>query len=845
MLNTEVNVTTTSGAVQVVEHQTLMLVLGVSGLLALAVMMLPLASRLKIPYTVMLAAVGIGLGLISDWVLGVSSLGFLFEFIHSLHSLEITSEAVLFVFLPALVFESALTIHVRRLFDDIAPILMLAILGLMISTLVVGFTMSSITGKALIVCTLLGAIVSATDPVAVVAIFKDLGAPQRLAILVEGESLFNDATAIVAFTILSAMILGEAEPTVLSGLGAFLKVFLGGALIGYLSARVTCVALGVVGSSSLPKITLTICLAYLSFIIAEHTLHVSGVMAVVTAALVIGARGRSVISQSAWHGLEEVWEQIGFIANSVIFVLVGLKVPSILASMNGTQLFWLGALLLAGFAARFVIIFGLVPAMASLGWSAKVSLGYRSVMFWGGLRGAVSLALALAVMENEAFDPEIQSFVGVMVTGFVLFTLFINATTVQWVMNAFGLAKLNPGDAAVRDRAFNVAMSNISSRVQATARAKHIGEVQALEVVKPYQQLVKQSQVTQENTKISDDEWLVIGLRVLSLNENKAYHEMFDRGEVSPEIARLLFTYGADLGDSLKHGDVQSYVESYRSKLAFHWRTRVAMFLQRRLSLPRALAKQLAVRFQILEAECTVLHKLIAEGVPQVSELIGAYAASRLTELLKQRDLETEEALNSLRACYPEYANALEKRVLQQTAMRLEQASYEEMLKNSLISKEVAAKLVAEMGERYSELQQKLALDLGLDAPSLVAQMPFFQNLDAAQKHQIARLLKPRLALPDEVIFEKGGPPDAMYFISSGVVKVELEARDVLLGSGDFFGELALLSDQPRMAKVSSRGFSELLTLSTADFQRLLDADPQMLEIIERVAAQRIKQNKQ
>ena len=207
---------------------------------------------------------------------------------------------------------------------------------------------SEYTGVALLVCTLLGAIVSATDPVAVVAIFKDLGAPQRLAILVEGESLFNDATAIVAFTILTSMILGESDPTFFSGMLSFLKVFVGGTLVGYFLARVTCFLLARVGNSNLPKITLTISLAYLSFIIAEHTLHVSGVMAVVTAALVLGSRGRSVISQSTWHGLEEVWEQIGFIANSVIFILVGLKVPSILADMTSQHLNWLMVLLVAG-----------------------------------------------------------------------------------------------------------------------------------------------------------------------------------------------------------------------------------------------------------------------------------------------------------------------------------------------------------------------------------------------------------------------------------------------------------------------------------------------------------------
>ena len=828
---------------QAADHHTMLLVLGVTGLLALAVLVVPLAARLKIPFTVMLAAVGVLIGLGSELILLAPGLGFLHEFIQALNSLEITSEAVFFVFLPALVFESALAIDVRRLFDDISPILMLAIVGLLISTAVIGFTMNYITGVPFLVCLLLGAIVSATDPVAVVAIFKDLGAPQRLAILVEGESLFNDATAIVVFTIISAMLLGQSDPTLLSGIGSFVKVFFGGIVIGYLTARLICFVLAHIGDSNLPKITLTISLAYLSFIIAEHSLHVSGVMAVVTAALVLGSRGRSVITQSAWHGLEEVWEQIGFVANSVIFILVGLKVPSIMASMDSQQFVWLGVLLLAGFTARFAIIFGLVPAMSKLGWSAQVSTGYRAVMFWGGLRGAVSLALALAVIENDGFAPEIQEFLGVMVTGFVLFTLAINATTVSLVMRAFGLAKLGPADAAIRDRAFSKAMANVSDRVKSTPRAMHIGEERTNQVVKPYEKLIEASSNKVAANNLTNHDWLLIGLRMVCMTEKKAYAQMLDRGEVSPDTARNLFRQAADLSDSIKHRGLDAYLDDYRSKLGFHWHTKLAMRIQRTFGYSRVLANNLASRFQVLEAECTVLHQLKGKVATQLSDMIGAEATAKLRELLARRDLETEEALEVLRVRYPDYARALEKRALQQTAMRLEQNQYKDMIANSLISKEVASELREGMSKRYQELEQKLSLDLGLDAKTLVSTMPFFENLDQSAQHDIAKLLKPQLALPGEVIFSKGGPPDAMYFISSGAIRVILDAQTIIIGSGDCFGEMALLAQKTRMASVVSDGFSELLVLHTKDFRQMLSKDPELRRQIESVAEQRTIDN--
>ncbi len=829
--------------VQPVEHHTMLLVLGITGLLALAVLVVPLAARLKIPFTVMLAAVGVLIGLGSEFILLSPSLGFLHEFIEALNSLEITSEAVFFVFLPALVFESALAIDVRRLFDDISPILMLAIIGLLISTAVIGFTMSYVSNVSLLACLLLGAIVSATDPVAVVAIFKDLGAPQRLAILVEGESLFNDATAIVVFTIISAMMLGQSDPTLLSGIASFIKVFFGGILVGYLTARLICFLLAHVGDSNLPKITLTISLAYLSFIIAEHSLHVSGVMAVVTAALVLGSRGRSVITQSAWHGLEEVWEQIGFVANSVIFILVGLKVPSIMSAMTGEQFVWLGVLLLAGFTARFAIIFGLVPVMSKLGWAAQVSTGYRAVMFWGGLRGAVSLALALAVIENDGFAPEIQDFLGVMVTGFVLFTLAINATTVPLVMRAFGLAKLGPADVAIRDRALSKAMTNVSERIKGSARAMQISERQTNNVVQPYTQLIELGSKKAESDNLSKEEWLLIGLRMVSMNEKKAYVGMLDRREVSPDTARSLFRQAADLSDSIKHSGLDAYLADYRNKLGFHWHTKLAMMVHRRIGYNGFLARNLANRFQVLEAECTVLRGLKDSVTEQLADMIGTEATASLKELLERRDGETEQALKVLRACYPEYAKALQKRALQQTAMKLEQNQYKDMLASSLISKEVASELTQDMKQRYQALEKRPSLDLGLDAKTLVSKMKFFENLDQSDQDDIVKLLKPQLTLPGEVVFEKGGPPESMYFVSSGAIRVILGKQTIIIGSGDCFGEIALLHDIPRVATVISDTFSELLVLHTKDFNQMLSKDDRLRSQIEKIAEQRTQDN--
>ena len=231
---------------------------------------------------------------------------------------------------------------------------------------------------------------------------------------------------------------------------SFLKVFFGVVVVGFLFARAVCWIIGRLRGVPMVEITLTVCLAYLSFMLAEHYLHVSGVMAVVTAALVIGSYGRTQFSPETWHPLIETWEQLGFWANSLIFVLVGLAVPAILADFSFGDLGMLVVILVTAFTARAAILYGLLPVFGKAGFSDKVSTAYTTVMFWGGLRGAVSLALALAIYENEEIPEDIRVFVVMMVTGFVLFTLFVNAPTMGALMAWLGLDKLSAADLDVR-----------------------------------------------------------------------------------------------------------------------------------------------------------------------------------------------------------------------------------------------------------------------------------------------------------------------------------------------------------------------------------------------------------
>lgn len=814
-------------------------ILGLFGLLTIAVLMLPVTRRMRIPYTVFLAAIGIALGFALMPMRGMD-LGLASDFLDGAGSFGLTSEIVFFVFLPALVFESALAIDIRRLMADIWPILLLAIIGLLISAFLVGGAVWAVAGVPFVVCLLLGAILSATDPVAVVAIFKDLGAPKRLAVLVEGESLFNDATAIVLFNILAAMILTGAGASVPAGVQSFLTVFVGGILVGLIMSWIYVKIIARVLNMAVVEVTLTISLAYLSFLVAEHYLHVSGVMATVVSALVIGSRGRTAISADGWHLLKETWETIGFWANSLIFVLVGLAVPMIMSNVPSNYWLVLSVALVSAFIARAGLTYVMVPAMAFLRIGMPVSAGFRSVMWWGGLRGAVSLALALSVYENPSFSPEVREFVVTLVCGFVLFTLFVNAPTVGLVMRFFQLDKLSTSDLVVRRRAINKVIGAIGADLPTLAERQRIVPETASMVVAEYQsQAREQIAGVGSEAELSKNEWLTIGLLSLIGQERQGYLDQYAAGHIAPHIAQILLGSADDIRDQTKASGLAGWTRACSATLEFDWQFRLALTLQRRFQINRPLGQYLASRFEKLRTMRLIVLEVRDDGLADLENILEPEVIAQLVKLQETRANDIDQALTAIRKQYPEYASDLDRRYLERCAIRQERESYDLLHEESIIGGELHLSLQGHLDARYKTLSQQPRLDLGLSPAQLIAKVPLFMTLAADQQQAIAKLLRPRLSVPGEAIMRKGDPGTDMFFVSSGAVEVVLKPTPVQIGTGGFFGEMALVNQQPRTADVISLGYCELLALSGRDFEKFMKLNEEVRKVIESVARER------
>jgi CPA1 family monovalent cation:H+ antiporter len=395
----------------------------VIGLLFIASLVAIAVQKLRMPYTVGLVLVGLGLAF--------TRFEFFPEFSEAINvgSLMVPN-LILTILVPPLIFEAAFHIKFSELRQNIRGIAAFAIPGVLLTMLMVGGLVSWGTSLPFETALVFGALIAATDPVAVVALFRTLGVPNQLLIMLEGESLFNDGTAIVVFNLMLAITLGE---TTFSGevfLFDFLRVAGGGLLVGYLVSYLISTIIRFV-DSHLIEVMLTVITAYASYLIAEE-FHVSGVLAVVVAGLVIGNIGERGMSPTTRINLFNVWEFASFIANSFAFLLIGLVIdlPELISSWQAILI-----AIVAVLAARAVVIYSLAHRIS------HISMKMEHVLYWGGLRGAISLALALSL--PVSLGAETQLLLQDMTFGVVLFTLLIQGTTMRTVVNRLGLSETN------------------------------------------------------------------------------------------------------------------------------------------------------------------------------------------------------------------------------------------------------------------------------------------------------------------------------------------------------------------------------------------------------------------
>jgi CPA1 family monovalent cation:H+ antiporter len=414
-----------------------------------------LVERIKLPYTIALLLAGL--------------LGFQRGF----HDIHLTPDLILLVFLPVLLFEGAYHVRARRLWENALPIGLLAIPGVLIAAAVTGAIVHFALGLDWPIAFLFGALIAPTDPIAVIALFRSVGAPRRLTLIVEGESLFNDGASIVLFQVILAVILTGAVDPFSSG-SRFLITLAGGFVVGAL--------VGVVGSRLMravdnpqAQVIATVVAAYGAYLLAD-VLALSGAIAVVVAGLTFGNYGStSGVSPRTVFALGVTWDFLGFVANSLIFLLIGIELDPPTLVRN----WWLIIVaFLATLVGRLVAVYGLLPLLQG---RQRIPWQYPPAMVWGGLRGAVSLALALSLpltLASAAPFPE-RNALQTVAFGVVGASLLLQGLTMGRVVRALMLADNAPSQANL-DLAHS-RMRAIEGALLVLARECDQGEIGGLE----------------------------------------------------------------------------------------------------------------------------------------------------------------------------------------------------------------------------------------------------------------------------------------------------------------------------------------------------------------------------
>jgi len=377
-------------------------------LLLVAAVVAMLARRLHVPYSVGLVCAGIALALLPFSP-----------------NIALTKQLVFTAFLPPLIFEAAFQLRWRELRKDLPVILTFVTAGVLLSAATAA-GMHYLAGWSWVSAAVFGVLIAATDPVSVIATFKDAAVHGRIRLLVEAESLFNDATAAVAFTIVLVFASGQSLGA-LSVTKTLVIVVAGSIVCGALVAVLVLLLTGAT-NDHLVEITFTMVAAFGSFLLAEH-FHLSGVLATLIAGLIIGNVGHLSIAAETRVAVEEFWEYAAFVANSLIFLLIGMR----LANQDYVS-FLLPALI-----AILIVTFGRALAIYPLSLlfvrsSLRITGRHQHILVWGGVRGALALALALGL------PPEIPGREAITKVAFavVAFSIFVQGMTIKPLMRRLG-----------------------------------------------------------------------------------------------------------------------------------------------------------------------------------------------------------------------------------------------------------------------------------------------------------------------------------------------------------------------------------------------------------------------
>uniref|UniRef100_A0A2P2LR68 SOS1 n=1 Tax=Rhizophora mucronata TaxID=61149 RepID=A0A2P2LR68_RHIMU len=518
----------------------------------------------RVPYTVALLVIGIALGALEYGT--HHGLGKIGDGIRLWANID--PDLILAVFLPALLFESSFSMEVHQIKRCMAQMLLLAGPGVLVSTFCLGSALKlafpyNWSWKTSL---LLGGLLSATDPVAVVALLKELGASKKLSTIIEGESLMNDGTAIVIYQLFYRMVLGES-----SNWGSIVKFLLQASLgavgIGLAFGIASVLWLGFIFNDTVIEIALTLAVSYIAFFTAQEGADVSGVLAVMTIGMFYTAVAKTAFKGESQQSLHHFWEMVAYIANTLIFILSGVVIAeSVLSSDNlfhnkGNS--WGHLLLLYVFVqlSRCVVVGVLYPFLRYFGYG--LDWKEATILIWSGLRGAVALSLSLTIKRTSDksvhISPEVGTLFVFFTGGIVFLTLIVNGSTTQFVLHLLDMDKLSATKKRILDYTKYEMLNKALEAFGDLGDDEELGPADWPTVKRYITSInnVEEGAVHPHMTSESDDDLDITNIkdiRIRLLNGvQAAYWGMIDEGRISQRTANILMQSVEEAIDLASH----------------------------------------------------------------------------------------------------------------------------------------------------------------------------------------------------------------------------------------------------------------------------------------------------
>ena len=654
---------------------------------------------------------------------------------------------ILALFLPVLIFQSALALD-PHLFKRLAgQISVLAVPGVVFSTLLTACLCKWLLPldwgwpEAL----LMGALISATDPVAVVALLKETGTRHRLETLIEGESLLNDGAAIVLFMLfLSLLGSNDSQLPLLSSLGQFLLVVCGGGLIGWLVGNLVAAWMGQLFRAPAAQISLSVAAAYLSYLLAEMVLHVSGVVALVTLGLIFGARNRLILSPTTANFLSAFWALMAEMANTLIFLLVGLTIA--MKTPLSTEMPWQALLMLfvGLILIRALMLLLFTPLLKLTGqftWQKGL------VLLWGALRGAIGLVLALSLLREGVLPDHVGQQILFLTAGVVVLTLLLNGVSMPLLMRWLGLDRLPEARQRAAHQVATLVESELEQRIERLSRDYLYQDVDWGSV----RQQVLESQPHTNGLSCPLERRNREYFRQLLNEQKQCYWQLLEQGYIGKEAFRYL------------HAGLQSALDNEPDLAHFE-------HLQRKPRLPQSLSvlwsngwlRRLLVRLRyrhlLIDYDMDrgfysaqlQLQRSYAALAPD------AAAAEQAKTAIENNLRQSHMRIESLRLHFPEVVHALETASASRVLLVAKMALLQQSLHDGVLDEKDAELRLRRALEQLDRLNRK---PTSLTLPSLeerLMQLPLFAMLTPSQLQRLTRVAEHCYLAENELICKQG-----------------------------------------------------------------------------------------